>query len=359
MQRLHRLSQTAAAIALVVAPLAASAQFAYAPPPQRDTASSPYYIGVSQAFTHDSNIFRDPDGPLVTSDTISTTGLRLGIDQPISRQRLGADLNVRYNKYFDNSQLDNTGYGINLRGDFETANNLSGDLRYTRAQFQAPFEDNRSLARLTSKNQLSLDELAGRVQYGLRARWIIEGTGLYRQQSYSAVQYQYQEQREGQLGVNLRYRPSDRVTVGVGFRGTQGKLPNYIPAAGSTPGDKYNRQDIDFLGTWIVSGLTTVNGRISATNASYDRATERDFSGITGEVGASYRPSGRLVFNANASRETNDASSRYTSTLGSGGITTIRRSVRPPERARARRRARPACRTPASSTRCASRRCTT
>jgi hypothetical protein len=313
-----RLSQLSAAIAIVVAPFAANAQFAYTPPPLRDTSSSPYYIGVSQAFTHDSNIFRDPDGPLVTGDNISTTGVRLGIDQPISRQRLGADLAVKYNKYNNNSQLDNTAYGINLRGDFATVNNISGDVHYTRASFQAPFEDNRSVTRLTTKNTESTDEFGLRVQYGLQSKWVLEGTGLYTNQSFSAIQYQYQEQNEGTLGANLRYQPSDLVSVGVGVRGTHGNLPNYTTVGGGT-GDSYNREDLDLLGSWTLSGLTSLNGRISATHSKHNVATERNFTGVTGELGATYKPTGRLNFNAGLSRETNDAAGNYTTTLGSTG----------------------------------------
>ena len=52
------------------------------------TASSdpnPYYLGVSQALTHDTNVTRSPQGP---SDNYSSTSLLGGFDQPIGRQRL-------------------------------------------------------------------------------------------------------------------------------------------------------------------------------------------------------------------------------------------------------------------------------
>ena len=45
--------------------------------------TSPYYLGVSQRFTHNSNVFLNTDA-LAKSDTISSTGVRLGLDQPIS-----------------------------------------------------------------------------------------------------------------------------------------------------------------------------------------------------------------------------------------------------------------------------------
>src|SRR5450631_4768822 len=59
---------------------------------------NPYYVGVSQGFTHDSNVFRIPSGP---SDNFSTTSLLGGFDQPISRQRIFGSGSVSLNRYFD------------------------------------------------------------------------------------------------------------------------------------------------------------------------------------------------------------------------------------------------------------------
>ena len=53
--------------------------------------TNPYYVGVSQAFTHESNVFRVATGQAESSDTYSTTSLLAGIDQPFGR-RLPATL---------------------------------------------------------------------------------------------------------------------------------------------------------------------------------------------------------------------------------------------------------------------------
>lgn len=318
-----RLSQMSAAIAVVVSPFAAHAQFAYSPPPLRDTSSSPYYLSVSQALSHDSNVFRDPDNSgLVTSDNIWTTGVRLGLDQPISRQRVMADLNMRYNKYSNQSQLDNTAYTLNLRGEFATINNISGDIHYTRDSQLAPFQDSRTVTRITTRNTVTVDDFGLRVQYGARSRWILEGQGGYVTQRYSSDVYRFSEANEGTIGATVRYNPSDLVSFGVGVRGTHGELPNYQLANSTQIGDSYNRQDLDFLARYQVSGFTTINGRLSATHTKHTVATERNYSGLTGEVGASYKPGGRLTLNANFNRSTNDAASLYSQTLTSGSTTT-------------------------------------
>ena len=62
--------------------------------------TNPWYVGVSQGLTYESNLYRvdtttdlnngrDPTQPPVSrSDTVSVTSLVGGIDQPIGRQRL-------------------------------------------------------------------------------------------------------------------------------------------------------------------------------------------------------------------------------------------------------------------------------
>src|SRR5438552_933532 len=88
---------------------------------------NPYYIGASQAFTHDSNVLRLPEGS-EQSDSFSTTTLLGGFDQPISRQRLYANGTLNYNRYKNRTDLNNTGYGLNAGWDWATIGHLSGTL---------------------------------------------------------------------------------------------------------------------------------------------------------------------------------------------------------------------------------------
>ena len=84
----------------------------------------PYYIGASAGLTHDSNVFRAPNA---VSDNHSSVGLLGGFDQKIGRQRVYANANVHYDKYQDQSQLDNTGYGVAAGWDWATIERLSGN----------------------------------------------------------------------------------------------------------------------------------------------------------------------------------------------------------------------------------------
>ena len=78
---------------------------------------NPYYVGVGQGFTHDSNVYRIPSGP---GDTYSSTTLFGGFDQPISRQRVFGRGGVSLNRYFNEQPLNNTSYDFLLGADLAT-----------------------------------------------------------------------------------------------------------------------------------------------------------------------------------------------------------------------------------------------
>ena len=108
---------------------------------------SPWYVGASQALTHDSNVFRVPNGP---SDTYSDTSLFGGFDQPVSRQRFYAAANLHYSKYSSQSALDNTSYGVNAGWDWATIESLSGNLGASANQSLAA-RDNNTTQALTAR----------------------------------------------------------------------------------------------------------------------------------------------------------------------------------------------------------------
>ncbi|TMH01247.1 MAG: hypothetical protein E6H79_15665, partial [Betaproteobacteria bacterium] len=69
-----------------------------------------------------------PAGVPKIADTISTTSLLAGFDQPISRQRLHADATLSANRYKNHSELNNNGYSLKAGWDWATIEHLSGTL---------------------------------------------------------------------------------------------------------------------------------------------------------------------------------------------------------------------------------------
>ena len=92
----------------------------------------PWYIGASQTFTRDDNVFRNVGNK--TADTISSTGVLGGIDWRPGRQRLYLDATAAKNKFDKLDQLDNTSHSVSTGLNWETVGDLSGSLSYHRRQ---------------------------------------------------------------------------------------------------------------------------------------------------------------------------------------------------------------------------------
>ncbi|WKB52162.1 hypothetical protein [Eleftheria terrae] len=268
--------------------------------------ANPYYLYATQEFAHDSNLFRERDGR-ERSDTRSSTGVTVGVDEMIGRQRLIGSALVRRNLYRDQDQLNNTEYGVNLRADLETINRLSGGLRYSTSRRLAKFETSTDTARSTERNLLSLQDFGARAQLGMASLWVLEGGYSYRDQEYSAKAYESLEQKTHTVNAGARYRPSDLISFGVALRNTKGRIPHYRPGVE----DEYDRKDLDFTVLWKPNGLSTLDLRLSRTKTDHDVASARDFTGFTGSLAYGYQPTGKLRFNVNLVRETNDESSAF------------------------------------------------
>jgi hypothetical protein len=92
---------------------------------------NPYYLGVSQGFTHDSNVYLAPSGP---ADTYSSTSVFGGFSQPISRQRIFGRAAVSLNRFFDQQPLNNTSYDLSTGAELATVQNISGSVNLSASQ---------------------------------------------------------------------------------------------------------------------------------------------------------------------------------------------------------------------------------
>ncbi len=251
---------------------------------------SPYYIGGSLGATHDSNIFRRAARE---ADTITSEGIFGGVDQPLGRQRVFANANVNANQFKSNHQLNNTSYGLTSGLDWQTIEHLSGTVRYLTNQRLANYGDpNAPLT--TEKNVERSQQLAATARYGISSAFALEGGAERRAVSFSlAGDNRDFTQRVGHLG--LRWGGTGILSVGVGVRSTRGDVDL---------GDKTSRRDVDLSVTWQPSGASVVSGRLSSTRETHSLANVSEFSGVTGSLSWTYKPTGRTQFAASLSRDT-------------------------------------------------------
>jgi hypothetical protein len=275
-------------------------------PPQQD----PAYVGVQQAVSHESNVFRTPDGAPRADDTYYTTSLLGGLDLRFGRQRGYGVLSLSNVNFRDNSQLDHVAYALNAGLDWETIGNLSGKLDFTRNRGLADYGDDGNP--LVFDRNLEISQQATAIaRVGVVTRLTLEGQLQRRDVSYSAASFDFREFNQDAASVTLRYQVSGALTVGGGLRYTRGEFPRYLRlAGGGTQADEYRRRDVDLTVDWVPTGLSTVSARLSAGEQDNTQATQNDFSGVTGALTWLYQPTGKLQFTTLLIRDTG-AESRF------------------------------------------------
>lgn len=274
--------------------------------------TSPYYLGVSQGFSHDSNVYRLGDSSslptgLQRSDTISTTSLLAGLDQPLGRGRLFGSAALRANRFSDNDGLNNQSYNANVGLDWASVNHLSGTLSAAATQNLARFNPDNDVPTVFRKNVERTNQFDARVRLGVVTRWTAEVDVGWRQVDYSADEFNSREYGQSVLSAGLRYNPSGALTLGAFVRYTDGKFQHYKALGnGAFQADDYKRKDLDLTGAWVPSAASTLNARLTLSRVDHSEAVRRDFSGATGLLRWQWKPSGKLAFNTVLSRDTGE-----------------------------------------------------
>ncbi len=256
--------------------------------------TSPWYVGVAQAITRDSNVLRVADGVAATGSTVSTTTLLGGLDQPIGRQRVFGTASVQHNRYSGVDGLDNTGYALRGGLDWSTAERVSGALsaNLNRSLYRGTPGDAPATAGANIENSRVLD---GVVRVGVTTPLTLEAGLNHRTLDYSAAAYATREFSQDTARVAARYRLGGALTLGVGLRHGRGDYPGLA--------DTFKRNDLDFTASWQASGASTLNARLSASRARHTAATYLDLDGLTGALNWVWKPTGKMTVNTDLVRD--------------------------------------------------------
>lgn len=272
-------------------------------------APEPYHIGAALAYTHDSNLFRLPDGvapPTAKrkrSDAISTASVIAGLDRSFGRQRVRGTASLKHNRFRENKQFDNEGHALNLALDWETINRLSGNVSVASNRSLRRFDPSEASA-ASERNVETVDVADATVRLGVVTRATVEANVNHRRVDYSSARFRDRAYQQTAASLGGRYRPAAATTFGAGLRLTEGRYPWFD--------DRYQRRDIDFTGRWEPGDGTVVNGRFSIGKTEYDRFTERNYSGPSGAIGVLMEPTCKIRLSLRAARDTGQDSAFLT-----------------------------------------------
>jgi len=261
---------------------------------------NPYYIGVSQAIIHDSNVYRIPSGP---GDLYSVTSLLGGFDQLLGRQRVFARGIVSGNRYQDEKTLNNTSYNVNAGIDWETIEHLSGNINgsFNRSLTAAPTNAGTPVATQNISDTQTIEAL---IRWGGPSLLSLEGGASYSNVGYGSQQYASSEFNQSSVHVNLFYHGGGPLRVGVGVRGDVTRTPQAFvdPATGQVQSTRLTGKHFDLLADYDVTGQILADGRLSYTRQESSLPGQGEFSGWTGNLGVAWQVTGKTLLRVDASR---------------------------------------------------------
>lgn len=285
---IQRILGSAAPLALLLAAAGAAAQ------------TSPWYVGASQTVTHESNLYRLGDGVatpagISKSDLVSSTALLAGLDQPVGRQRVYADLTLRASRYRENGDLDNDGHSLRAGIDWETIGRLSGTVEVSADRRLARFDTDTEIGVQTRRNVEDDTRFFAEAKLGVVTEYTAVVSLEHRERKFSAPEYDRRENRQTTGTASLRWRPQGGTMLGVGLRHTEGRYPRFDTGDdGAFVADNYTRDGVDLLGSYESGGASRYEARVTLGRTRFDINSQRDTSGATGQASWTWRPGGRL-----------------------------------------------------------------
>lgn len=268
--------------------------------------SSPWYLGVNQAISYNTNVFRQID-QFAQSSWWSSTSLVGGFDQRYGRQRFYGNGNVAANVYGQVNNLDNTSYALIAGWEWETVERFSGKLYGSYSQNLADYGGFNT----TVQNQKNIQDsalLEATVNYGLISLLLADVRVAYSSVHYSLQSFNQYELDQASIEARVRRQFSGQLTAGAGLAYTNG---DYFAI-----GQKFDRYDLFGTFNWAVTGQSNLSGRLGYRWTAYTGFNPYNQDGLTGWVAWRYTPTGKLQFNTLLSYDT-QANSVFT-TVGGG-----------------------------------------
>ena len=262
--------------------------------------SSPWSLGLSTSFGHDSNLLRLADTQLPgvgesRSDTAQSTALVGSLDQALGRQRLSASLALRDHRFERNSKYDNQSYNGELGLNWSTVERVSGALTVSSARNLSTFNAE-GIGLLPEKNLETRQAVSGNVSLGVVTPVSFElGAGRSRvRNSVQDPRVLARDFNQDTLSAGLTWRPSGALSLAAAVRDVRGLNPTFRTTSSGVEADRYKQQQVELVADWQASGASKLDLRLNFADTRYLANEARDFSSVNGSLNWLWQPSGKL-----------------------------------------------------------------
>lgn len=240
--------------------------------------------------TTDSNVFRRPDSLNPESDTISSGFVGLRINKPYAQQRFQLDVTKTASRYEKFSYLDFDATSYRGAWLWHLTPRVSGTLSAEHAETLVPFDETfgtQGNLRTSENRVFNLDAL-------IFGGWhLLPGVSASKQTSEQAFGGEPDYRSENmELGIRYVARAGNSVTVT--WRSIDGNYLNTVFDPSDSGNDSYRQYETELGANWVLSGKSTLTARLAWIERRHDNFTQRDFSGLAGDLGYVWTPTGKL-----------------------------------------------------------------
>lgn len=244
---------------------------------------------LTYSLSQDSNIYRTASNE--QSDVYHMLGAGLLFDWKQSRQQITGRLSANTTRFAEQSELDFDGYDGQAQWNWQLGNRLSGQLGYAASRSLGSFVD---YTGGLVPNTVDRSRKFVNGSYLFHPRWRVNGMLDSDTLEYGAVSQQASNRTldAGEIGVDYLTPKGSR--LGLFARKTDGKYPNRQVVLLSTVDNSFEQQDFGLRAYWAYDGKLTLSGRAGQTRRKHDEVPERDFTGITGRIDATWKVTEKL-----------------------------------------------------------------
>lgn len=265
-----------------------------------------FLAGVT--YRQEDNLYRLPSNvaplPVLGKDTkadqvrISYVGIRF--DRTYSQQRLQLDATATNYRYHTFGRLNFDAHDLSGKWLWRITPKFSGSISVDRQQTQINLADNRNFAgagtRTTENRRFNAD-------WWLHGSWhFLGGASEYLQrnsQSFVAEDsYRYRAKEAG-----VRYVAESGSSITLLKRKGHGEYEDRTLNPISAMDTGFDQSETELSMVWLLSGKSTVNGRLTRFERKHEHFAVRDYQGTTGKLDYTWLPTGKLKINVAAARD--------------------------------------------------------
>ena len=274
---------------------------------QGATPLGPFTLRLGSTVAWDSNLFRLPDsapdpqlsrGIAGKSDRIATTSVGVSFDKAYWQQRFSLEISQTLSRYERFTFLDREALDYRGEWQWQLTSRISGALRTSSSQSLVSFEDARGterIVRTTSSRGATVDG------------WLFGGWHLLvaasedeTSSSQTFLTVPDFKQTTGEFG--FRYLSMSQSSIAVTRRLRRGAYAVQAGVPVSSTEGGYTVRESEAAATWLASGKSTLTARLTRLERRNEVLPERDFSGVAGEFGYAWTPTGKVSLSLSALR---------------------------------------------------------